>query len=115
MHSLKITYQIMIIIMIWYVIEQLLRYFNISLPASILGLFGLLFLLKKNVLAVQSIEYGGNFLLKHMILFFIPPVVGLVQYKDILLKSGIQIFIAIFISTIMVMYSSKLTVKFLLK
>ncbi|MFV7441564.1 CidA/LrgA family protein [Acinetobacter pittii] len=101
--------------MIWYLVEQLLYLLEVSLPASVLCLFLLLFLLKKNILPIQHVEQGGSFLLKHMLLFFIPPVVGLVQYADILLENGLKIFTAIFIGTLIVMYSSKMTVRFLIR
>ncbi|RYL20476.1 CidA/LrgA family protein [Acinetobacter baumannii] len=115
MLSLKITYQIIMIVMIWYLVEQLLHWLEVSLPASVLGLFLLLFLLKKHILQIQYIEQGGDFLLKNMLLFFIPPVVGLVQYADILLENGFKICTAIFIGTFIVMYSSKMTVRLLMR
>ncbi|WP_171257554.1 CidA/LrgA family protein [Acinetobacter qingfengensis] len=101
--------------MIWYLLDQLLQSLQLTMSASVLGLFLLLLSLKNNLLPVSYVQDGGHFLLKNMLLFFIPPVVGLVQYTDILLENGIKIFTAIFLGTLIVMYSSKITVHFLMK
>ncbi|MEH7604640.1 CidA/LrgA family protein, partial [Priestia megaterium] len=49
------------------------------------------------------VEQGGTLLVGELLLFFIPAVVGLINYGDVLMHFGIQIVIIITISTIIVM------------
>ncbi|WP_111858507.1 CidA/LrgA family protein [Acinetobacter sp. CFCC 10889] len=107
--------QIFIIFLIWAVADQLQSIFNIQISSSILGFFLLLFLLQKNFLKVEYVEHGANILLAELLLFFIPPVVGIIQYQDLLIKDGVKILIVVFISTCLVMLSSIFTVRLLMK
>lgn len=115
MLSPQVIIQIIIMVVIWIILDAIQHILELPLPASVLGLFILLTLLRTHIMPIGYVEQGGNFLLKHMLLFFIPPVVGLIQYVDILLQNGIEILIAIIIGTFMVMFSSKLTVQILMR
>ena len=77
--------------------------------------FILLFLLETRWIRLEQVEHGANLLLTELLLFFIPPVVGVIQYQQLLMNSGWKIVIIIFISTFMVMASSMLSVRMLLK
>jgi len=53
--------------------------------------------------------------LGELLVFFIPPVVGVIQYQELLLASGWKIIAAIAISTFMVMAVSVFTVRMFLQ
>lgn len=59
--------------------------------------------------------HGADFLLGELLLFFIPPVVGVIQYQDLLIISGWKILLVILISTTLVMMASVYAVRMFLK
>lgn len=109
------SYQIIIILAVWscaYVLQKLL---NLPVASGVLGFFLLLFLLEMKWLKLAHVERGADLLLAELLLFFIPPVVGVIQYQDLLIASGWQILLVILISTALVMMVSVYSVRLLLK
>ena len=107
--------QIIIILAVWscaYVLQKLL---NLPVASGVLGFFLLLFLLEMKWLKLAHVERGANLLLAELLLFFIPPVVGVIQYQDLLIASGWKILLVILISTALVMMVSVYSVRLLLK
>ena len=107
--------QIIIILAVWscaYVLQKLL---NLPVASGVLGFFLLLFLLEMKWLKLAHVERGADLLLAELLLFFIPPVVGVIQYQDLLIASGWQILLVILISTALVMMVSVYSVRLLLK
>ena len=109
------SYQIIIILAVWscaYVLQKLL---NLPVASGVLGFFLLLFLLEMKWLKLAYVERGADLLLAELLLFFIPPVVGVIQYQDLLIASGWKILLVILISTALVMMVSVYSVRLLLK
>lgn len=109
------SYQIIIILAVWscaYVLQKLL---NLPVASGVLGFFLLLFLLEMKWLKLAHVERGADLLLAELLLFFIPPVVGVIQYQDLLITSGWKILLVILISTALVMMVSVYSVRLLLK
>lgn len=107
--------QIIIILAVWscaYVLQKLL---NLPVASGVLGFFLLLFLLEIKWLKLAHVERGADLLLAELLLFFIPPVVGVIQYQDLLIASGWKILLVILISTALVMMVSVYSVRLLLK
>ena len=106
---------IIIILVVWgcaYVLQKLL---SLPVASGVLGFFLLLFLLEMKWLKLAHVEQGANLLLGELLLFFIPPVVGVIQYQDLLIVSGWKILLVILISTALVMMVSVYTVRMCLK
>ena len=76
---------------------------GITFPAPILGIIILFTLWKIGVIKENWIEDFCNFMLKNMILFFIPIFVGIMTYVDIISKNFLAIIMTIFITTTLVM------------
>nr|WP_289847934.1 CidA/LrgA family protein [Aliiglaciecola lipolytica] len=57
---------------------------GISLPGSIIGMLLLFFCLSVGVIPVRLMEDGAKLMLKHMLLFFIPIAVGLMNYFELM-------------------------------
>lgn len=83
--------------------SYLTKQFHLALPGSIVGIFILFFLLQTNILQLEWVELGANFLLAELLLFFIPSAVGIMKYQSLLLTDGPQILLAIISGTIIVM------------
>jgi holin-like protein len=109
------SYQIIIILMVWGCAYGLQKLLNLPVASGVLGFFLLLFLLETKWLKLAQVEHGADLLLGELLLFFIPPVVGVIQYQDLLFASGWKILLVILISTALVMMVSVYTVRMCLK
>ena len=106
--------QIAWIMMVWagaYIVQQGL---NLPIASGVLGFFIMLTLLHLQYLPLAQVEQGADLLLAELLLFFIPPVVGIIQYQDLLVHSGWRILIVITISTLLVMMCTVWTVRLFL-
>ena len=109
------SYQIIIILAVWSCADILQKLLNLPVASGVLGFFLLLFLLEMKWLKLAHVERGADLLLAELLLFFIPPVVGVIQYQDLLITSGWKILLVILISTALVMMVSVYSVRLLLK
>jgi holin-like protein len=74
--------------------------FDITIPPALLGiavLFISLLLLKK---VPKSVSVAASPLLAHMSLFFIPAIVAIVNFIDIIVSFPLALFLAIVVSTL---------------
>lgn len=58
---------------------------HLKIPGSILGIALVFLLLQIKVLKLEWIDLGAKWLLSEMLLFFIPPAAGMIQYQTLLL------------------------------
>lgn len=75
---------------------------GIKLPASIIGMLILAFLLKVKVVKLYQVEGMANFLVKNLGFFFVPAAVSLMLYLDIIRAQWIPILVASAVSTVAV-------------
>lgn len=83
--------------------DRAAQWLHLPVPGSIIGAIILFALLKSGIVRLQWIERGANLLLAQMLLFFIPPCVGIIQYEDIVRTNGVTLLAAVMIGTIVVM------------
>ncbi|MCL6516110.1 MAG: CidA/LrgA family protein [Alicyclobacillus sp.] len=76
---------------------------HLPIPGSILGCAVLFMLLATGVVKVSWVEAGADWLLAYLLLFFIPPAVGVMQYPSLFLRDGWRLLLVILASTILVM------------
>ncbi|MFW8592284.1 CidA/LrgA family protein [Glaciecola sp. 2405UD65-10] len=81
--------------------QIILEYFNISLPGAILGIFVLLVALVLFRRVPNSIELASKPLLTYMSLFFVPAIVAIVNYTQLILQFPWALFLAIVVSTLL--------------
>lgn len=77
-------------------------------PGNVVGLLLLLGLLFTGVVRLEWVEEGADFLVGHLLLFFIPAAVGIVQYTGLLATHGVGLLLIIGASTALVMASTGL-------
>ncbi|EOR07647.1 CidA/LrgA family protein [Acinetobacter genomosp. 15BJ] len=109
---LALIKQILILAGFWlagYVLNQKL---GIPISAGILGMFLLLFSLFFKVIKMDQVAIGATFVLGELLLFFVPVVVAVVQYKSLFMTEGWQIVLSIAVGTILVMLSTCLTIHY---
>jgi holin-like protein len=100
--------QVIFFMVISKIMNALALALHLPIPGSILGILFIFILLQTKVIQLNWIDSGANWLLAEMLLFFIPSAVGVVQYKSLLLGSGLQIILVILCSTLTVMILSGL-------
>ncbi|MHA3084207.1 CidA/LrgA family protein [Acinetobacter sp. ANC 5383] len=105
----------MTLLAVWGCAYGLQKLLNLPVASGVLGFFLLLFLFEMKWLKLTRVEHGADLLLSELLLFFIPPVVGVIQYQDLLIASGWKILLVILISTALVMMASVYTVRMFLK
>jgi len=83
--------------------EYLVAWLHLPLPANLVGMLMLLVLIACRVIPLAWIRAGSRWLLAEMLLFFVPAVVAVVNYVQLLMVDGWRIFAVIALSTLMVL------------
>ncbi|TYR79848.1 CidA/LrgA family holin-like protein [Priestia megaterium] len=103
MKFITLTCQVLFLTLVFLIGQSISQWLHLPVPGSIIGLLLLFLLLHFKIIKLKWIEQGGNLLIGELLLFFIPAIVGLMNYGDVLKSFGIQIIIIITVSTIIVM------------
>ena len=76
---------------------------GVKLPSSIIGLLLLTLSLKLGIVRLRHVDLVGNFLVKNLGFFFVPPGVALMLYFDIIEAQLVPIVVASAVSTVIVL------------
>lgn len=98
--------QIAALTLIWFIADALVAHFHLPLPANLTGMLLLLALVMCRVVKVDWLRRGASWLLAEMLLFFIPAVVAVINYQDMLQRQGLRILMVLVLSTIIVIAST---------
>ncbi|WP_409343553.1 CidA/LrgA family holin-like protein [Paenibacillus sp. MBLB4367] len=99
----KTVPQVVLLMLFSILMNKLSALLHLPLPGSILGMIVLYALLETKVVQLSWIESGAAWLLAELLLFFIPPSVGLIAYRSLLLHEGLRILLVIVLGTVIVM------------
>jgi holin-like protein len=105
------TFQVLALIAGWYGANRAATWLQLPFSGGVLGLLAMVALLLGGVLRPAAVEHGADWLLSHMLLFFIPLVVSVVQFNGLLKSEGLRLFAAIGLGFIAVMLATALTVE----
>ncbi|CAG8947612.1 unnamed protein product, partial [Penicillium salamii] len=83
--------------------DRLVSWLHLPLPANIVGMLLLLALIVTRIVPLNWVKAGSRWLLAEMLLFFIPAVVAVVNYGDLLRVDGWRICVVIGVSTLLVL------------
>ncbi|WP_343594850.1 CidA/LrgA family protein [Acinetobacter sp.] len=109
---LELLKQLIILGLFWWVGDILNKTLHIPISAGILGMLLLLACLFLKIIKIEQVSMGAYAVLGELLLFFLPVVVAVVQYKELFLTEGWQIVCSIFIGTVSVMLSTCLTIHY---
>ena len=98
--------QVLFFVIVYEALSLLSTALHLMVPGSILGLILVFILLQAGILKLSWIELGAGWLLAEMLLFFIPPAAGIIQYKSLLAADGLQIMLVIVLTSVLVMASA---------
>ncbi|MEJ7159299.1 CidA/LrgA family protein [Staphylococcus caprae] len=102
----KLILQLALILLITFIGTEVQKLLHIQLAGSIVGLILFFFLLQFKIIPESWIDVGANFLLKTMVFFFIPSVVGIMDVASNITLNYVLFFIVIIIGTCLVALSS---------
>ncbi|WP_314584374.1 CidA/LrgA family holin-like protein [Paenibacillus terrigena] len=100
---LRTVIQVLFFIIVAKISDAFAAWIHSPIPGTIIGIAVLFILLKFKVIRMDWIEQGSNWLLAEMLLFFIPAAVGIINYKSLVVQSGLRLTITILLSTLAVM------------
>lgn len=102
----KVVLQVVVLSCIWLCMDVLRQHFGWSMPAGLIG-FGLLAAgLFSGVIKAQWLQGGTNWLLAEMLLFFVPAVLVVTEYPQLIQHQGLRILAVIVCSTLCVMVAT---------
>lgn len=103
MKILKIIIQVVILYAFSMLGNFLQTILHLPISGSIIGLFLLLGALSLNIIPVQAIKHGSEFLLLFLTLFFVPATIGIMNYPSLFSVQGALVVLVVILSTIITM------------
>ena len=110
LHWLQTPFQIALLAAIWLLADIAVRTLHLPLPANLTGMLLLLVCILLGVVKAQWFSAGARWLLAEMLLFFVPAVVAVVNYQELLLQQGWRIMVVLIVSTVLVLGTTALVV-----
>ena len=108
----QVVLQLSLLIFIWWISSLIQHALNLPVSAGVIGLLLVLMALLNGLFKLQWIKTGSDFILGELVLLFIPCVVGIIKYKDLLLTQGWQLILSVVIGTFCVMLATAYSVYF---
>lgn len=106
LHHLQVPVQVMLYAGLFIFAEYLVAWGHLPLPANLVGMVLMLLLIVFRIVPLRWVRAGSRWLLAEMLLFFVPAVVAVVNYAQLLMIDGWRIFLVIAISTLLVLGST---------
>ncbi|HIE0431197.1 CidA/LrgA family protein [Serratia sp. H402Y] len=107
---LQVPIQVALYAALFLIADRLVQQFHLPLPANIVGMLMLLALILLRILPLNWVKAGSRWLLAEMLLFFVPAVVAVVNYAQLLMVEGWKIFLVIAVSTVLTLGATGLVV-----
>jgi len=77
---------------------------NLPVPAGVLGVVILFILLCLGIVRIEQVEVVADFLLKHLMFFFIPIVAGLMEWGGMFREHALTLASAIIVSSLLPLF-----------
>ena len=106
----KAVLQVALLSAIWIAMDVLRQRFGWSMPAGLIGFALLAVGLFSGLVKARWLQTGTNWLLAEMLLFFVPAMLVVTEYPDLIRHQGLRILAVIVTSTACVMAATALAV-----
>ena len=110
MQRLQVPVQVLIYAGLFVCAEYLVNWLHLPLPANLVGMVLMLALIVCRVSPLNWSRAGARWLLAEMLLFFVPAVVAVVNYAQLIMVDGWKIFAVIAVSTTLTLAATGLVV-----
>lgn len=105
-----VVWQVALLSAIWIAMERLRMHFGWTMPAGLLGCALLAAGLFAGWLKVEWFDHGTRWLLADMLLFFVPAMLVVTEYPDLVRSQGLRILAVIVLSTACVLAATAFAV-----
>ena len=95
----KFLFGFILIFLIYFFAKLIIKLTHLPFPPTILGLILFTLGLKMKIIKESWIEFTSKILLENIGMLFVPFIVGLIAYKDLLLKNWLAILVVVFATT----------------
>lgn len=102
--------QVALLAAVWFVGNLISRGLGLPFPGAIVGLGLMLALLLSGWVKPTAVRRGAKFLIGEMLLFFVPAVLAVLDHAEWLSVTGLKLFAAVLLGTLMVMLGTALAV-----
>lgn len=106
---LRLLYQLGILFGVFYIGNWIQDFFGLFIPGSVIGLIIMFILLSTGILNPKFVETGASFMIKHLVLFFIPATVGILNFYHLFAGKGVLLIVITIISSLCVMIAAGYT------
>lgn len=103
------------LIALWAVCDRAVAAWHLPVPAGVVGFGLLLCLLGSGRVSADWLRGGAAGMLDHLVLFFIPAMLALVDHPELLGMLGLKLLGAVALGTLIVMVGTALTVELSLR
>jgi holin-like protein len=107
----RLVVELLVLLAIYQVGCEISLWLNLPLPGGVIGLALLLLTFASGLVKPATLQTGAGLLLAEMLLFFIPPLMSLLDYGTLVRNEGWRIMLVIGFSTLMVMLVTAFTVE----
>ena len=109
LNFLRLIYQLGILFGVFYIGNWIQDFFGLFIPGSVIGLIIMFTLLSTGIFNPKYIQTGASFMIKHLVLFFIPATVGILNFYHLFAGKGALLFVITIISSLFVMTAAGYT------
>lgn len=95
----------------WWMAQATVNALHFPVPGSVIGLLLLWLFLDRGWIRLGWIEQGADGLLKHLMLFFVPAMLALIDHPELLSLLGLKLIAAVLLGTLTVMLGTALVVE----
>lgn len=110
-HLGRLILEIAVLLAIYQIGCEIALWLNWPIPGGVIGLALLLMTFASGLVKPATLQLGAGLLLAEMLLFFIPPLMSLLDYGTLVRTDGWRIMLVIGCSTLMVMLVTAFTVE----
>nr|WP_279341552.1 CidA/LrgA family protein [Geothrix sp. SG200] len=96
---MKILGQLTLLALIYLLGNQVARLAHLPVPGNVVGIILLYLLLNLGVVRLEHVQEAADFLLRHLVFFFIPVAVDLMNWGGVFYRYGLALALAIVLST----------------
>jgi holin-like protein len=100
-NKLRFLGQLAVLIGIYAAGNQIVRLTGLPVPGNVVGIVLLYVLLNLGLLRLEQVQDAADFLLRHLVFFFIPVAVDLMNWGGVFYRYGFALALAIAVSTIL--------------
>ncbi|OIO02836.1 MAG: hypothetical protein AUJ49_05520 [Desulfovibrionaceae bacterium CG1_02_65_16] len=97
--TLKLLAQMVLLVIIYHACDWFVTATGLPIPATVLGVALLFLLLLSGIVRLAHVELAADLLLKHLVFFFVPVAVGLMDWGGVFAEHGVILLAAILVST----------------